>query len=164
MDDDTADIELLNKTHRISQQMTYVDRALLKIDEVASSQDGIAIEEGLVLRGATDLDWCEEAYPAQGYADMRWSWSRKALEMCSRRVVDRAGTLNGEAAGKEFSIWIENLLKVTEVLSRVVVFTLQIHSRAWGGELSVGITILDAIGFALSVLEYGNWKWAAGNK
>jgi hypothetical protein len=30
---------------------TDIDRALLKIDEVASSQDGIAVEEGLVLRG-----------------------------------------------------------------------------------------------------------------
>jgi hypothetical protein len=32
---------------------------------------------------------------------------------------------------EEFSIWIDNLLKVTEVLLLVVVFTLQIHSRAW---------------------------------
>jgi hypothetical protein len=61
---------------------------------------------------------------------MRWSWSRKALETCPRRVVDRAKTLDGVTAGKEFSIWIDDLLKATEVLLRVVVCTLQILSRA----------------------------------
>jgi exocyst complex protein 7 len=66
----------------------------------------------------------------RGYADMRGNWSRKALEMHSRRVVDRAETLDGVAAGKEFSIWIDNLLKVTEVLLLVIVFILQILSRA----------------------------------
>ncbi|KAG2739123.1 hypothetical protein P692DRAFT_20387525 [Suillus brevipes Sb2] len=50
----------------------------------------------------------------RSYADMRGSWSHKALEMHSRRVVDRAETLDGVAAGKESSIWIDNLLKVTE--------------------------------------------------
>jgi hypothetical protein len=52
----------------------------------------------------------------RGYADMRGNWSRKALEMHSRRVVDRAETLDGVAAGKEFGTWIDNLLKVAEVL------------------------------------------------
>jgi exocyst complex protein 7 len=61
----------------------------------------------------------------RGYADMRGSWSRKALEMHSRRVVDRAETLDGVAAGKEFSIWIDNLLKVTEVLFIVIVLILK---------------------------------------
>jgi exocyst complex protein 7 len=56
------------------------------------------------------------------------SWSRKALEMHSRRVVDQAKTLGGVAARKEFSIWIDNLLKVTDAF--LVVFTLQILSRA----------------------------------
>lgn len=46
---------------------------------------------------------------------MRGTWSRKALEMHSRRVIDRAETLDGVAAGKEFGIWVDNLLKVTEV-------------------------------------------------
>ena len=35
----------------LTGQCSDIDRALLKIDEVASSQDGIAVEEGLVLRG-----------------------------------------------------------------------------------------------------------------
>ncbi|KAJ7184391.1 Cullin repeat-like-containing domain protein [Mycena filopes] len=80
MDDETAEIELLeqnlNKTRQISQRMTCIlakleksilplyastqilnrranniEKALLKIDEVASNQEGIAFEEALILRG-----------------------------------------------------------------------------------------------------------------
>ncbi|KAF5356496.1 hypothetical protein D9757_012573 [Collybiopsis confluens] len=55
MDDESAEIELLEqnlaKTHQISQKMTYIEKALLKIDEVASNQEGIAAEEALILRG-----------------------------------------------------------------------------------------------------------------
>jgi len=58
----------------------------------------------------------------RGYADMRGNWSRKALETHSRRLVDRAETLDGVAAGKEFVIWIDNLLKVAEVLFLLVIF------------------------------------------
>lgn len=206
-------LPLYNSTQKLKQRAHNIDRALLKIDEVASSQDGIAVEEGLVLRGpqlgqleayidilerlnaaiafkSSDADSRDMArlietgakkltqlytklvaegssgsppvsglafmltefppslmssltplvaflrtlplpsthpsHPAasailntlkdaqRGYADMHGSWSRKALEMHSRRVVDRAETLDGVAAGKEFSIWIDNLLKVTE--------------------------------------------------
>lgn len=206
-------LPLYNSTQKLKQRAHNIDRALLKIDEVASSQDGIAVEEGLVLRGpqlgqleayidilerlnaaiafkSSDADSRDMArlietgakkltqlytklvaegssgsppvsglafmltefppslissltplvaflrtlplpsthpsHPAasailntlkdaqRGYADMRGSWSRKALETHSRRVVDRAETLDGVAAGKEFSIWIDNLLKVTE--------------------------------------------------
>ena len=53
---------------------------------------------------------------------MRGNWSRKALETHSRRLVDRAETLDGVAAGKEFGIWIDNLLKVAEVLFLLVIF------------------------------------------
>ncbi|KAG1726007.1 Cullin repeat-like-containing domain protein [Suillus paluster] len=206
-------LPLYNSTQKLKQRAHNIDRALLKIDEVASSQDGIAVEEGLVLRGpqlgqleayidilerlnaaiafkSSDADSRDIArlietgakkltqlytklvaegssgsppvsglafmltefppslmssltplvnflrtlplpsthpsHPAasailntlkdaqRGYADMRGNWSRKALEMHSRRVVDRAETLDGVAAGKEFGIWIDNLLKVTE--------------------------------------------------
>ncbi|KAG1772870.1 Cullin repeat-like-containing domain protein [Suillus placidus] len=206
-------LPLYNSTQKLKQRAHNIDRALLKIDEVASGQDGIAVEEGLVLRGpqpgqleayidilerlnaaiafkSSDADSRDMArlietgakkltqlytkfvaegssgsppvsglafmltefppplmssltplvaflrtlplpsthpsHPAasailntlkdaqRGYADMRGSWSRKALEMHSRRVVDRAETLDGVAAGREFSIWIDNLLKVTE--------------------------------------------------
>ncbi|KAG2746580.1 hypothetical protein P692DRAFT_20954767 [Suillus brevipes Sb2] len=206
-------LPLYNSTQKLKQRAHNIDRALLKIDEVASSQDGIAVEEGLVLRGpqlgqlelyidilerlnaaiafkSSDADSRDMArlietgakkltqlytklvaegssgsppvsglafmltefppplmssltplvvflrtlplpsthpsHPAasailntlkdaqRGYADMRGNWSRKALEMHSRRVVDRAETLDGVAAGKEFSIWIDNLLRVTE--------------------------------------------------
>ncbi|KAG1772900.1 Cullin repeat-like-containing domain protein [Suillus placidus] len=193
-------LPLYNSTQKLKQRAHNIDRALLKIDEVASSQDGIAIEEGLVLRGpqpgqleayidilehlnaaiafkSSDADSRDMArlietgvkkltqlytkfvaqgssgsppvsglafmltefppplmssltplvaflrtlplpsthpsHPAasailnmlkdaqRGYADMRSSWNR-------------AETLDGVAAGKEFSIWIDNLLKVTE--------------------------------------------------
>ncbi|KAG0697424.1 Cullin repeat-like-containing domain protein [Suillus ampliporus] len=206
-------LPLYNSTQKLKQRAHNIDRALLKIDEVGSSQDGIAVEEGLVLRGpqlgqleayidilerlnaaiafkSSDGDSRDMArlietgakkltqlytklvaegssgsppvsglafmltefppslmssltplvaflrtlplpsthpsHPAasailntlkdaqRGYADMRGNWSRKALEMHSRRVVDRAETLDGVAAGKEFRIWIDNLLKVTE--------------------------------------------------
>ncbi|KAG2063429.1 hypothetical protein BDR04DRAFT_1188894 [Suillus decipiens] len=213
---DKSILPLYNSTQKLKQRAHNIDRALLKINEVASSQDGIAIEEGLVLRGpqlgqleayidildilerlnaaiafkSSDADsrdmarlietgakkltqlytklvaeWSSGSPPVsclafmltefppslmssltplvvflralplpsthpshpaasailntlkdaqRGYADMRGSWSRKALETRSQRVVDRAETLDGVAAGKEFSIWIDNLLKVTE--------------------------------------------------
>ncbi|KAG1808137.1 Cullin repeat-like-containing domain protein [Suillus variegatus] len=206
-------LPLYNSTQKLKQRAHNIDRALLKIDEVASSQDGIAVEEGLVLRGpqlgqldayinilerlnaaiafkSSDADSRDMArlietgakklsqlytklvaegssgsppvsglafmltefppslmssltplvaflrtlplpsthpsHPAasailntlkdaqRGYADMRGNWSRKALEMHSRRVVDRAETLDGVAAGKEFGVWIDSLLRVTE--------------------------------------------------
>ncbi|KAJ8581778.1 hypothetical protein M405DRAFT_601411 [Rhizopogon salebrosus TDB-379] len=207
-------LPLYNSTQKLKQRAHNIDRALLKIDEVASSQDGIAVDEGLVLRGpqlgqlevyvdilerlnaaiafkSSDADSRDMArlietgakkltqlytklvaegssgsppvsglaftltefppslmssllplvtflrtlplpsthpsHPAasailntlkdaqRGYADMRGNWSRKALEMHSRRVVDRAETLDGVAAGKEFGTWIDNLLKVAEI-------------------------------------------------
>lgn len=51
----------------------------------------------------------------KGYADMRGTWGRKCLEQYGRRVVDRAETLDGVAAGREFGVWVENLLSVAEV-------------------------------------------------
>ncbi|THU88895.1 hypothetical protein K435DRAFT_729547 [Dendrothele bispora CBS 962.96] len=77
MDDESAEIELLEqnlaKTRQISQRMTSklektilplytstqvltrrggnIEKALLKIDEVASNQEGVAAEEALILRG-----------------------------------------------------------------------------------------------------------------
>jgi exocyst complex protein 7 len=35
----------------LTTRCTDIDRALLKIDEVASSQDGVAVDEGMILRG-----------------------------------------------------------------------------------------------------------------
>ncbi|KAF8426818.1 Cullin repeat-like-containing domain protein [Boletus edulis BED1] len=241
MDDESAEIELLeqnlNKTHQISHRSvltnfdsrlvkleksilplyaaTDIDCALFKIDEVASSHEGIAEEEGLILRGpeagqlemyidtlarlnaaiafkSSDEDAREKArlletsakkltqlytklvaegssgsppiagldftpatfppallaslkplvavlrglplpsthpsHPAgqlilytlkeaqRGYADMRGSWNRKSLEMHAKRVVDRADTLDGVIAGKEFGTWVGNLLRIAEIL------------------------------------------------
>ncbi|KIP11817.1 hypothetical protein PHLGIDRAFT_62971 [Phlebiopsis gigantea 11061_1 CR5-6] len=50
----------------------------------------------------------------KGYADMRGSWGKKCLENYARRVVDRAETIDGVAAGREFAAWVENLLTVAE--------------------------------------------------
>lgn len=46
---------------------------------------------------------------------MRGSWGKKCLENYARRVVDRAETLDGVAAGREFGTWVANLLNVAEV-------------------------------------------------
>ncbi|GJE99593.1 exocyst complex component EXO70 [Phanerochaete sordida] len=50
----------------------------------------------------------------KGYADMRGSWGKKCLENYARRVVDRAETIDGVAAGREFGAWVANLLTVAE--------------------------------------------------
>ena len=47
---------------------------------------------------------------------MRSTWNRKSLEIQGKRVVDRAETLDGVVAGKEFSAWVEGLLVVAEVI------------------------------------------------
>ena len=51
----------------------------------------------------------------RGYADMRGTWNRKSVETHAKRVVDRAETLDGVIAGKEFEMWVENLLRIAEV-------------------------------------------------
>lgn len=51
----------------------------------------------------------------RGYADMRGSWNRKALETYGKRVVDRAETIDSIAAGREFGNWVDNMMVVAEV-------------------------------------------------
>lgn len=51
----------------------------------------------------------------RGYADMRGTWNRKSLELHAKRVVDRAETLDGVVAGKEFGTWVGNLFRIAEV-------------------------------------------------
>jgi exocyst complex protein 7 len=51
----------------------------------------------------------------KGYADMRGVWAKKCLEMQGKRVVDRADTIDGVAAGKEFGRWVELVLNVADV-------------------------------------------------
>lgn len=46
---------------------------------------------------------------------MRGSWSKKCLENFGRRVVDRAETIDGVAAGREFGRWVNDLLRVADV-------------------------------------------------
>jgi exocyst complex protein 7 len=46
---------------------------------------------------------------------MRGSWNQKGLETYGRRVVDRAETVDGITAGREFGKWVDNLLIVAEV-------------------------------------------------
>ncbi|KAI6162546.1 Cullin repeat-like-containing domain protein [Pisolithus thermaeus] len=206
-------LPLYTATQKLNQRSLNIDRALSKIDEVASSQEGIAAEEGLILRGpqpgqvevymdtlgrlnaaiafkSSDADSWDTArlvetgakkltqlytklvaegssgsppiagldfvpvmfppsllaslkplvaflrtlpvpsthpsHPAaqailatlkeaqRGYADMRGTWNCKALETYGKRVVDRAETLDGVVAGKEFGTWVSNLLRTAE--------------------------------------------------
>ncbi|RXW12990.1 hypothetical protein EST38_g12865 [Candolleomyces aberdarensis] len=55
MDDETAEIELLqqnlNKTRQISKRMTNIDKTLEKIDDVATREEDLSAEESLILRG-----------------------------------------------------------------------------------------------------------------
>ncbi|EGO29318.1 hypothetical protein SERLADRAFT_359419 [Serpula lacrymans var. lacrymans S7.9] len=51
----------------------------------------------------------------RGYADMRGNWNRRGLEMHGKRVVDRAETLDGVEAGREFGRWVDHLLGVAEM-------------------------------------------------
>lgn len=51
----------------------------------------------------------------RGYGEMRGSWSRKCLETHSKRVIERAETIDGVSSGREFGAWVENLLSVAEV-------------------------------------------------
>ena len=53
----------------------------------------------------------------KGYGDMRGAWVRKCLETFGKRVVERAETIDGVAAGQEVGRWTENLLSVAEVRS-----------------------------------------------
>lgn len=52
---------------------------------------------------------------------MRGSWGKQYLENDARRVVDRAETIDGVAAGKEFETWVELLLTTAEVRRFVTV-------------------------------------------
>ena len=51
----------------------------------------------------------------RGYAEMRGNWCKKCLEVYGRRVVDRAETIDGVAAGRELGTWVKNLLNVVDV-------------------------------------------------
>lgn len=51
----------------------------------------------------------------KGYGDMRGAWVRKCLETFGKRVVDRAETIDGVAAGTEVGKWTENMLSVADV-------------------------------------------------
>ncbi|KAI0777804.1 Cullin repeat-like-containing domain protein [Trametes elegans] len=50
----------------------------------------------------------------KGYGDMRGAWVRKCLETFGKRVVDRAETIDGVAAGREVGKWTENMLAVAD--------------------------------------------------
>ncbi|CAL1708427.1 unnamed protein product [Somion occarium] len=205
-------LPLYNSTQVLNRRGGNIEAALLKIDEIASNQEGIAAEEALILRGPQPGQWEEykdvlerlnasvafksidrdqrdtarlvetgvkkltqlytklvaegssgvalngpdfefspfpsnlrsaliplvtflrtlplppthPSHPAapaiqqtlkegqKGYADMRGSWSKKCLENYGRRVVDRAETIDGIAAGKEFGKWVNDLISVAE--------------------------------------------------
>ena len=55
---------------------------------------------------------------------MRGSWSKKCLENFGRRVVDRAETIDGVAAGRELGQWVNDLLRVADVSRRFLFYIL----------------------------------------
>lgn len=57
----------------------------------------------------------------KGYGDMRGAWVRKCLETFGKRVVDRAETIDGVAAGQEVGNWTENLISIAEVKCLLVI-------------------------------------------
>ncbi|KAH9848985.1 Cullin repeat-like-containing domain protein [Lenzites betulinus] len=50
----------------------------------------------------------------KGYGDMRGAWVRKCLETFGKRVVDRAETIDGVAAGTEVGRWTDDMLAVAD--------------------------------------------------
>ncbi|EMD34621.1 hypothetical protein CERSUDRAFT_86027 [Gelatoporia subvermispora B] len=205
-------LPLYTSTQELTRRAKNIDSALLKIDEIASYQEGVAAEEALILRGpqpgqlttytevlqrlnasiafgssdgasrdtarlvetgskklmqlytklvaegssgsptngpefaltpfppqllsvlqplvsflrTLPLPATHPSHPAapaiqaalkdaqKGYGDMRGAWARKCLETYGKRVVERAETIDGVAAGREFGKWVENILKVAD--------------------------------------------------
>ncbi|OCH84783.1 hypothetical protein OBBRIDRAFT_798791 [Obba rivulosa] len=205
-------LPLYTSTQELTRRAKNIDSALLKIDEIASYQEGVAAEEALILRGpqpgqlntytevlqrlnasiafgssdgasrdtarlvetgskklmqlytklvaegssgspingpeftftpfspqllsairplvsflrTLPLPATHPSHPAapaiqaalkeaqKGYGDMRGAWARKCLETYGKRIVERAETIDGVAAGREFGKWVENVLKVAE--------------------------------------------------
>ncbi|GBE89256.1 hypothetical protein SCP_1502640 [Sparassis crispa] len=205
-------LPLYNSTQLLTRRAKNIESALMKIDEIASYQEGIAAEEALVLRGpqpgqlqeyietmqrmsatlafgsfegasrdtarlietgakkliqlyttlvaegssGLPLSGVEFAYapfppdlletleplvtflrtlplpathpshPAapgilaslkeaqKGYGDMRGAWGRKCLELYGKRVLDRAATIDGTAAGRELGKFVDHVLDVAE--------------------------------------------------
>ncbi|KAI6039999.1 Cullin repeat-like-containing domain protein [Pisolithus marmoratus] len=186
-------LPLYTATQKLNQRSLNIDRALSKIDEVASSQEGIAAEEGLILRGPqpgqvevymdtlgrlnaaiafkssdadswdtarlvetgakkltqlytklvaegssgsppiAGLDFMPVMFPPSLLASLKplvafpahltsaihapipsGSSDYSALETHAKRVIDRAETLDGVVAGKEFGTWVANLFRTAE--------------------------------------------------
>lgn len=51
----------------------------------------------------------------KGYGDMRGAWSKKCLEVYGKRVVERAGTVDGIVTGREFATFLDNIMNVADV-------------------------------------------------
>ena len=71
----------------------------------------------------------------KGYGDMRGAWVRKCLETFGKRVVDRAETIDGVAAGQEVGKWTDNLLSVAEVSATSDSFQVAVTSGTHAGRV-----------------------------
>ncbi|KAJ7653705.1 hypothetical protein DFH06DRAFT_1133838 [Mycena polygramma] len=114
-----------------------IEKALLKIDEVASNQEGIAAEEALILPGdfrcaiyargpehAAVADGLYAHPPPAGVASVASRHARDhvdaqgraegCLEGLGKRVIDRADTVDSIVADKDFGRWVESLLSVAD--------------------------------------------------
>ncbi|KAG7443520.1 uncharacterized protein BT62DRAFT_1034465 [Guyanagaster necrorhizus] len=127
-------LPLYTSTQILNRRAGNIEKALLKIDELASNQEGIAADEALILRGPqpNQLDAYRdglqrlnaaiafkgsessslETEAQKGYTDMCDAWCRKCLEGRGKRVLDRADTIDPIAAGLEFGKWSESILDV----------------------------------------------------
>ncbi|KAH9932337.1 Cullin repeat-like-containing domain protein [Fomitopsis serialis] len=50
----------------------------------------------------------------KGYGDMRGAWGKKCLEVYGKRVVERAGTIDGVATAREFAKYIDNIMSIAD--------------------------------------------------
>lgn len=46
---------------------------------------------------------------------MRGAWGKKCLEVYGKRVVERAGTVDGVVTGREFATFLDNIMNVADV-------------------------------------------------
>lgn len=58
----------------VEKEVADIEKTLLKIDEVASNQEGVAVEEALVLRGCVWLRLCD-TYLTSAVAHSQISWT-----------------------------------------------------------------------------------------
>ncbi|KAG2066853.1 hypothetical protein BDR04DRAFT_1233742 [Suillus decipiens] len=184
-------LPLYNSTQKLKQRAHNIDRALLKIDEVASSQDGIAVEEGLVLRGPqlgqleAYIDILERLNAAIAFksSDADSRDMARLIETGAKKLTQLYTKLVAEGSSGSPPVSVTRRAKcypwyMPPKLSRVLA-DLKLAAAGKGGDLSVSLAditistvqylnripdVQDAVGSALSTLGDGNWKMGDGKQ